>query len=160
MAMMERIAVVPVAIPSPAVTHIPPTGIISPIPRRSPCIPCGSPEPIVDNRTIYINRLDDIVGSIDILVADNLYGNLVRLIFGNIDRCDILIDILRQDSLEDYQSIVAFTRFHNAEVINMSVTIEVEVAERAIRIVELHLELLQVFSFRKKLSYHLQIQSF
>ena len=159
MAMMESVAMCPISVASPAAMYVPPAGIISPIPRRVPCVPSGTPKPIIDDRTIHIHRLDNIVGSVDILIADNLNGHIVRLVFLHIDGGNILVDILGKDSLQDNQTFAPLTGFYYAEVIHLSVSIEVEVAESAVRIVEHHLELLQVFSFRKKLSYHLQIQS-
>jgi hypothetical protein len=42
----------------------------------------------------------------------------------------------------------------------LPVSIEIKIAECAVWVVERHLELLKVFSFRKELSYDLQVQSF
>lgn len=71
-----------------------------------------------------------------------------------------MIDILGEDSLQNDESFVTLTRLYNAQVIHLTVSVEVEIAERAIWIVEHRLELLQVLSVRKKLSYNLQIESF
>jgi len=66
-----------------------------------PSVPCVAPEPIVDQRTIYIHRFDDIVYTIYILIADNLYGYIVALVFLHINRGYILVDILCEDSLQN-----------------------------------------------------------
>lgn len=157
---MEGVATVPVPIVCPAVVYVPPAGIISPIPGRGPCTPSGTPEPVVDDGSVNIHRFDDIVGAVYIFVTDYLYRHLFFLVFFYIDRGYILIDVFRQNGLQYDETFVALACLYNAQVIHLSVTVQVKVAERAVRVVEHHLELLQVFSFCKKLSYNLQIQSF
>ena len=69
-------------------------------------------------------------------------------------------DILCKDSLQYDQTLVALAYFYYAQVIHLTVTIQVEVTERAIWVVEHCLELFQVPSLCKQLSYNLQIESF
>ena len=160
MAVMVCIAVTPIPVMCPAAVYIPPTRVISPIPRTLPCVPVRTPKPVVDNRSIDIYRFDDIVRSIYIFVADNLNGHIVGCVFLYVYRGNVLIDILGEDSLQNDESFVTLTRLYYAQVIHLTVSVEVEIAERAIWIVEHRLELLQVLSVRKKLSYNLQIESF
>ncbi len=144
----------------PAAVYIPPARIIIPIPGRSPRVPVRAPEPVVYNRSIDIYRLDDIVGTIDVFIAHYLYSHLVFLVFLHVYRGHILVDILRQNSLKNYQTFVAFAGLYYAQVINLSVAVQIQITERAVWVVEHRLELFKVLSLRKQLSYHLQIESF
>ena len=146
---MIGVAVMPVPIVCPTAMSVPPTRPIAPIPRTMPSIPCVAPEPIVDNRTVNIYRLDDIVGTIYVLIANYLNGNNIRLILLYIDRSNILIDILCEDRLQHDQTLVAFTRFYHAQVIYFTVSVEIEITESAVRVVEHRLELFQVLSLCK-----------
>ena len=71
-----------------------------------------------------------------------------------------MIYILCEDSLQDDKTLVAFARFYYAQVVHLTVTVEVEVAECAVGVVEHRFELFQVLSLCKQLSYDLQIESF
>ena len=65
-----------------------------------PTIPMRTPEPIVDDRSVDINRFYHIVGTIDIVIANNLYRDLLRcLVFFNIDACHILVDVFCENGL-------------------------------------------------------------
>ena len=158
--MMECIAMMPIPVMSPAAVYIPPTRVISPVPRRRPSVPVRSPEPVVYNGSIDINRLDDIVGTIDVLIAYHLNGHLILFVFLHIDGSDILEYILCEDSLQHDQTFITFTRLHYAQVVHLSVAVQVQITERAVRVIKHRLELFQVLSLRKQLSYNLQIESF
>ena len=106
--MMPCIAVMPIPVVCPAAVCVPPTGVISPIPRTVPSVPCIAPEPIVDNRSVDIHRFDDIVGAVNILVTYYLNAYLVLLVFLNVYRGDILIDIFGENSLQYDQALVSF----------------------------------------------------
>jgi hypothetical protein len=125
-----------------------------------PCVPHIAPKPIVDDRTIDIYRLYDVVRAIDIFVADHLNAHVVRIVFLQIYRSYVLVDILRQYGLQYDQAFVAFACLHHAQIIHFSVSVEIKIAERTVRVVKHRLELLKVLSLRKKLSYNLQVQSF
>lgn len=160
MAVMVGIAVMPVPVMRPAVVGVPPSGPIAPIPRRMPCVPSVAPKPVIDNRSVDINRLYHIVGAIYIFVAYHLNGYHIFLVFLHVDGCHVLIDILCENRLQDNQTLVTFTGLYHAQVIHFSVSVQIQIAECAVRLVELHLELLKVLSFRKELSYNLQVESF
>ena len=68
--------------------------------------------------------------------------------------------IFCENSLQNDQTFVAFTYFHYAQVIYFPVSIEIQVTERAVRVVKHRLELLQVLSLCEQFSYNLQIESF
>jgi hypothetical protein len=77
-----------------------------------PANPRRSPEPIVNHRTIEINRLDDIVGTIDVFITHDLYGNgLGSRIFLHKDRSYILVDILCQNRLDYHEMLIILSRF-------------------------------------------------
>ena len=112
---MESVAVMPVPVMCPAAVYVPPTRVITPVPRTMPCVPCVAPEPIVDNGSIDIYRFDDVVRTIDVLIAYHLNADLVgRFIFLYIDRCNILIDIFGKDSLQNDESFVSFAGLYDA----------------------------------------------
>lgn len=59
-----------------------------------------TPEPIVDDRRVDIHRFYHIIGSVDILIANDLHRYLLRcLVFFRIDACNILIDIFCKNGL-------------------------------------------------------------
>ena len=157
---MIGVAVMPVPVMCPTSVNVPPTRPIVPVPRAMPGVPSIAPEPIVDNRSEYINGLYYIGLAIHILVADNLDGNLVLLIFLNVYRGYILENVLCQNSLQYDQALITFAGLYYAQVIHLSVAVQVQITERAVRVVEHRLELFQVLSVCKQLSYHLQIESF
>ena len=146
---MVSVAVMPVPIVCPTAVCVPPARPITPVPRTVPSVPCVAPEPIVDQGPIDINGFYDIVRTVNILVANYLNGNLILLIFLHVYRGYVLEDILCQHRLQNDESLVTRTRFHNADVIHLSVTVQVQVTERAIRVVEHRLELFQVLSLCK-----------
>ena len=158
--MMECIAMMPIPVMSPAAVYIPPTRVISPVPRRRPSVPVRSPEPVVYNGSIDINRLDDIVGTIDVLIAYHLNFHLILLVLLHVYRGNVLEYILSQDCLENDQTLIAFPCLYYAQIVHLSVAVQVQITERAVWVVEHRLELFQVLSLRKQLSYNLQIESF
>ena len=160
MVTMPCVTVIPIPVSRPAMMNVPPTRPISPIPRTMPCVPCRTPEPIVYQRTVNINRFDDVIDAIYVFIADHLYGHVVTLVFLHVYRGYVLVYILCEDCLQNDQTLVAFSCLYYAQVIYFTVSIQVEVAERAIRVVEHRLELLKVLSLCKKLSYNLQVQTF
>ena len=157
---MIGVAVMPIAVICPATVYVPPSGIITPIPRRMPCVPSVTPEPVVYYRTIDINRLYDIVRTIYVLIAYYLNRHLVFLVLLHIYRCNVLVDILCQHGLQNDQTLAAFTGLYHAQIIHLPVSVEIEVTESTVRIIEHRLELLQVLSLCEQFSYHLQVQSF
>lgn len=91
---MESVAVVPIPVVCPAAVYVPPARVVPPVPRRFPCVPVRSPEPIVNHWSIDIYRLDNVVGAIDVFVADHLHFDLILRIFLNIDGGYVLKYIL------------------------------------------------------------------
>ncbi len=132
--------------------------IISPIIWRMPAIPDRTPEPVIDDRTININRLNHVVCSIYILITYDLHTYCVVCSFLHIDTGYILIDILGQNSLKDDKVLVAILNFYHAQVVNYAVAIEIKVVDVAFFTVELLFELLQVIDLTEESSNSLQVE--
>ena len=96
--MMKIIAMVIVVMITYAGIRSPPTRPVVPIPRRVPASPVRTPEPIVNNRSVDIYRFYHIVRTIDIFIADNLYRDIVGLIFFHIYTGHVLVNVLSQNS--------------------------------------------------------------
>lgn len=115
MVVMMPIAMVPIYVGCHAVVRVPPSRPIVPIVWRVPTYPIGTPEPIIDVRAIDIDRFDDVVGPVDILVANDLYSDVFCFrVFFHIDRSHILIDILSQDRLNDHEVLRGICRFNDS----------------------------------------------
>ena len=123
-----------------------------------PCYPRASPEPVVDIWSVDIHRLDDIVCAIDILVTYHLHRHLVLRIFLHEDRRHILVDILCQYGLYHYQVSILLGSFDHAQIVHFSISVEVEVGERRVWVVEHLFELLQVFSLSEQGSHSLEVE--
>ncbi len=108
------IAVVPIYMWCYAIVRVPPSRPISPVVWRVPTCPGGSPEPVIDIRAVDVHRLDDIVCAIDVLVTYNLNRDrLCLLVFLDIDRCHILVDVFSEYSLYHYQVMVSVGCFYH-----------------------------------------------
>lgn len=151
-------AVIPVDIIRPAGVVVPVRRVVAPVVGRVPRVPGGAPEPVVDNRAVDIHGLDDIVLTIYILVTDNLDGHLILCILLDIDSRNVLEDILGQYGLEDDHALATLAYLDDADIVDLAVAIEVEVAEGLIGLVELGLKLLEVGSLGKEVSYDLEVK--
>lgn len=155
------IAVVPIYIRCHAVVGVPPAGPVVPVVGRVPAHPVGTPEPIVDIRAIDIYGLDDVVGAIDVLIADNLHRNALCLrVFLYIDRCHVLIDVLCQHRLNDHEVAAAVGGLDDTQVVHLPVAVEVKVGERRVGVVEHLLKLFEVFGLPEQRSHRLQVEVF
>jgi len=147
--MMVSVAVMPVPVVRPAGVPTPPTRPVIPVPGAMPCVPGIAPKPVVYQRTIDINGFYYVVGTVNVLIAYYLNTHLLICIFLYVDRSYILVDIFGENGLQYDQALAAFARLHYAQIVHLTVTIQVEVAERAVWVVEHRLELFQVLSLRK-----------
>ena len=96
------VAVIPIDKRINAIVWTPVVWVIAPVVWRMPAYPARSPEPIIDNRTVDVYWFDDIIGTIDILITNDLNGNsLALLLLLEEDRSYILIDILGKYSLNN-----------------------------------------------------------
>lgn len=153
------IAPVPIQIRRNAIVRMPPMRPIIPIPRRIPAHPIRTPKPIIDIRPIDIYGFDDIIGAVDILIADDLHGNALCLrVFLHKDRRHVLIHILGENGLDDHQVAITVRRLDDTQIIHLPVAVEVEIGESRVRIVEHILKLLQVFGLPEEGRHSLQIK--
>jgi len=143
--MVEVMAVVPICPIMNGMPRVPPTRPITPVPRRTPAHPIRSPEPIIDNGSIDIHGLNDIILAIYILVTDNLYGYVIGFVFFHVDGRNVLIDVFGEHGLQHYQMFVAVGCFNDANIIDVTVAVEIQIDKSGIRIVEPLFEILQVF---------------
>jgi hypothetical protein len=110
------------------VPAVPVVWIVSPVVWRVPVVPVWIPEPAVYYRTVDVNRFDDVVTSVDVLVADYLYRDVFGFnVFFYIYRCYVLVDVGCENCLYHDVVIAVFYRFNAPEVVNFSVAVEVEV---------------------------------
>lgn len=82
------------------------------------------------------------------------------LIFLYVYRGYVLEDIFRQNRLQYDQTLITFTGLYDTKIIHLPVAVQIQVTERAVRVVEHRLELFQVLSLCEQFSYNLQIESF
>ena len=99
--MMVVMAAVPICPAMNGMPRVPPSGPPTPVPGRRPAYPIGTPKPVIDNRSVDIYRLDDIVLTVDVFVANNLYGDVIGFVLLDVDGSNILIDILSKHRLQD-----------------------------------------------------------
>lgn len=112
---MVPIAMIPIDEWIYAIVWSPPMRIISPVVWRMPAYPCSTPKPIINERSVNIYRLNNVVGAIDIFITYYLNCNrLGSLVFLYEDRCNILIDILREHCLHNHQMAIVISRFDHA----------------------------------------------
>ena len=82
------------------------------------------------------------------------------LVFLHIYGGYVLEDILRQNRLQNDQTLVTLAGLYDTKIIHLPVAVQIQVTERAVWVVEHRLELLQVLSLCEQFSYNLQIESF
>lgn len=147
---MVGIAMMPVPVMCPTAVNVPPSRVIPPVPGAVPCYPCRAPKPVVDNRSVYIYRLDDIARTVYVLVSDDLHFHIVlRFVFLYVYRGHILVDILCQDRLQYNQSSASFTSLYHAQIVHLTVAVQIQVTERTVRVVQHRLKLFQVLRLSK-----------
>lgn len=74
--------------------RMPMSWVVAVVIRRMPIYPCRTPEPVVNYRTINIYRLNDVICSINIFVANNLNGNVFcSNIFFYKDSSNVLVNV-------------------------------------------------------------------
>lgn len=55
--------------------------------------------------------------------------------------------------------LVAICRFNDSNIVHISVTVQVKVHERRVRVIEPFLKILKVFGFAEDLSHHFQVEA-
>lgn len=152
---------VPIYIRCDAIVGVPPAGPVVPVIRRVPAHPVGAPEPVVDVGAIDIDGFDDVVGAIDVLIADDLHGNALCLrVFLHENGGYVLIDVLCQHRLNDHEVAAAVGGLDDTEVVHLPVAVEVEVGEGRVGVVEHLFELFEVFGLPEQRCHRLQVEVF
>jgi len=159
MMMVEGIYVMPIVVNHPAVVGIPVGRVVTPVIGRVPNSPTRSPEPVVDYRTGDIYRFNNIISAINILISNHLNGNLLCCrVALNKNGCHILVYVFCQYSLQNNQMPVLLIAFNNTQVVNSAITVEVEVRDTLLRIVQSLLKFFQVFCLAEDGSNGFQVE--
>ena len=132
-------------------------GEVIPVVRRAPVGVGRTAEAVEQRRTLVIDRLDDIVSTID--VGRTYHLNVRRRIAHLHDQCGyILIDVSRQHGLDKQDVVIALDGLEHAQVIDVAVAVEVEVGDDVGVGVQDHLKLLDAVSLGKSRSHGLEVK--
>ena len=141
------------------VPAVPVVWVVSPVVWRVPVVPVWVPEPVVYNRTVDVNRLYDVVASVDVFVTDYLNRNVFGFnIFFYINRSNVLVDVFCKNGLYHDVVVAVFHRFNASEVVDVAVAIEVEVRNAYRFVVEFVFEVFNVFRFSEKRCSSLEVE--
>jgi len=117
------------------------------------------PETVVNRGCHNINGLDDIVGSVHIGIAYNLYNGMVSMVPFDFYRSDVLIGIVADDSLNhDKMDIISFGCLHDTKIVDLSVSVEIEVGYLQPRIVQPPFKIGQIRRFSENGCYRLEVE--
>lgn len=132
--------------------------IVSPIPGRSPAMIAGPDHMRKYDGPCVINGLDDVVCTIDVRSTDNL--NIIIRAGGNFgnDGRYVLIDVECKYGLYHEDVCEAVFLLENAEIINITVAVEVEVRDHIGRVVEEDLELFDCAGLGERCSNGLEVE--
>ena len=104
------------------------------------------------------HRPDDVVGTVNVGGADDFDGiTVVARVFRH-QCCHVLIDVLGEHGLDKEDVIVAVHRLEDAQIVDISVAVEVQVGHRIRRTVEQLLELLDGGGLREERCNSLEIK--
>lgn len=81
----------------------------------------------IDGRCCVEHGLDDVVGAVDVRMADDLYICLGCAAVLADEGCHVLEYVGCEACLDHEHVVVAFDRLHDAQVIYVTVIVEVEV---------------------------------
>lgn len=109
-----------------------------PVPGRAPDGIVRATEMGVDYRNLDEHGVHYVIMAVDVTVADNLNVGVGLGDHGG----DILEDVRGQAGLDDEQVGASFHGFHDAEIVDVTVPVEVKVVEHVGRVVQKPLEIL------------------
>ena len=105
-----------------------------------------------------IDGFDYVIGAVDILVTYDLHCGLLRdFVFLDEYGRNILIDVLRQNSLYYYQTFVALAGFYYTQVINFAVSVQIKIVDACV-VVEGALELFEVAALSENCGYGFEVE--
>lgn len=132
--------------------------IMVPVPRRRPRTIFLHQEMAEDLRRHNISRFNNIVRTVDIRSTDNLnigLGNGRHLCYHG---SHILIDISRQYGLNKEHVCITVHGLQHTQIIYITVTVQIQVRQHVIRVIQQRLKLLYSSGLRKSSTYRLQVQ--
>lgn len=110
----------------------------------------GTPEIVVYDRCIDICRFYDVVFSIQVRVANDLYISVVEVVSADFDSGYILIHIRTYYGLYHYEMCIVSRDFYQTQVINISITVEIQVGDLQRRVIQFPLQLFEAVRHTKK----------
>lgn len=135
--------------------------------REVPPVPRRMPDPVVvgeivemveDRRPDHEERIEDVVRAVDERGTDNLYVPLLGRRGLHHDGGDVLEHVLGQHCLDDEHVVVSLDSLYDAQVVNVAVSVQVEVRDDIGRVVEQRFELLDVPRLREGGAHSLQVK--
>lgn len=81
----------------------------------------------IDGRCCIEHRLYDVIGTVDVRCTDDLDICLCGSAVLADECCNVLEYVRSEASLDDEHVVVAFDRFHDTQIIYVTVIVEVEV---------------------------------
>ena len=115
--------------------------IIVPVVRRTPVRIVGTTKTVIQRRANIVHRLDDIARTIDVRRTDDLYVLRSKAHLHH-DGGNILIDVGSQNRLDEQHMVAAFDGLKHAQIVDVTVVVEVEVGDHVGVRVQYHLKLL------------------
>ena len=129
-----------------------------PIVWRVPDFYVRCPEMAVYGRTACKYGREAVVCAVDEVVADKLYAHVAGAAPLDYYACNVLIEILAEHCLQQNHAGIVVRGFHHTQIVNISVTVEIEVGYLVVIVVQHLFELLQVAGFAKSGGNGLQIE--
>jgi len=117
-----------------------------------------TPEERKDRRSVHVNRFDDVIRTINIRIAYHLdiMSFVISLFYHN--GSHILIHVISDNGLQHYQVGVTFCAFYYAKVIYLTVSIQIEIVDPCIIIVNPLFEFFQISRVCKNIGYSSQVE--
>lgn len=132
--------------------------IVTPVPRRAPWPVIRSCQIGKDRRCGHIYRLYYVLWTVDVIGTDHLH--IIRVCaahFGH-QGCNILIYVWCKYCLDHKHVSPAVNCLHHAQIVHVSVAVEVQVGQHVLRIVDKILKILYVCRLGKGRADGLQVQ--
>ena len=133
--------------------------VIAPVVRRVPCYPSRTPEPVVDNGTVQINRFNNIVLTINVSITYHLHGDRLVLFALHINGCHVLVNIFRQHCLKNDKAVLSLAHFYDADIVHIAVAVKVKVIQVAFLRIKFLLKLFEVVHFTKQSCYGTKVEA-
>ena len=98
-----------------------------------------------NRRSIYVNRFDDIVRTINVRITYDLY-RMPSVVFAFYNyRSHVLIHVVSYYCLNYHKVCVTFGRFYYAKIIYLSVVIQIQIVDACVVVVYATFKFFQIF---------------